>query len=471
MDAQATAEHTVTTARAVFDEARTRPLSWRRAQLRAVAAMLKNHSSEIEEALHQDLRKSGAEARMTEIGVVTAEIQHILKNLGRWARARPIRLPAFLQPAHGRMIPEPLGVVLVIAPWNYPLQLTLSPLVGVLAAGNAAVVKPSEVTSNVSALLARLIPRYLDPEAVHVVEGGVDETTALLEQRFDHIVYTGNGRVGRIVMRAAAEHLTPVTLELGGKSPAWFDDDANLDAAARRIAWSAFINAGQTCIAPDYLMTTRDRVAPLTEALQRAVRQMWGKDPQRSPDYGRIVSRHHYDRLMDSLSGVEPAVGGGSDRADLFIEPTVTHHEPQRSAESGSRLDDTALMQEEIFGPILPIVAVDSPDEAIEIINAGEKPLAVYVFAAEDEVREAFEEQTSSGSVVHDAALIQAAAPTLAFGGVGGSGIGSYHGHASFRRFSHEKPVLRKPLHPDTLRIVQPPLRGVKSLISRLPMG
>lgn len=464
------ASRVVERARGAFTSGTTRPLAWRREQLQALARMLKDHASEIQQALHEDLHKSAAEARMTEIGVVHTEIQHTLKHLDRWARARPLHLPGFLQPARGRMVSEPLGVVLVIAPWNYPLQLALSPLVGVLAAGNAAVVKPSEVTENVSALLARLLPQHLDPEAVQVFEGGVEETTALLHQRFDHIIYTGNATVGRVVMRAAAEHLTPVTLELGGKSPAWFDDDANLDAAARRLAWAKFTNAGQTCIAPDYIMTTRERVEPLTEALERAVRSMWGGDPQTSEDYGRIVSTRHFDRLVGHLQDFEPAFGGTSDRSDLFVAPTVTHHEPQRSATHGSRLDSTPLMQEEIFGPVLPIVAVDSVEEALEVINAGEKPLALYVFSADEDVREAFVERTSSGSVVHDAALIQAAAPSLPFGGVGASGLGSYRGRASFRRFSHQKPVLRKPLRPDTLRVVQPPLRGVKSLISRLPM-
>lgn len=446
--------------------------------------MLTADADQLAEALEADLAKSPAQAQLTEIGVVLSEIDHTLKNLESWAKPRSLDVPLFLRPASARLQPEPLGVVLIISPWNYPVQLCLSPLVGALAAGNTVVVKPSEIAPHTSAALAELLPRYTSADAVQVVEGGVEETTELLRHRFDHIVYTGNGHVGRIVMRAAAEHLTPVTLELGGKSPTWFDDDEHLEAAARRIVWSKFTNAGQTCIAPDYVLTTPDRVQPLTQALQKACRQMFGRDPRRSPDYGRIVNEKHFDRLAAALqehtsanragAGATVAFGGAQDRAQRYFAPTVVHSPaPRRGARglaltAGARGDD-ALMAEEIFGPILPIVPVDSAEDAVELIRAGEKPLALYVHSASAQTRELFERRTSSGSIVHDAGLVQAGAATIPFGGVGESGIGAYHGEASFRRFSHDKPVVEKPYLPDTLSFAMPPLGRIKrALLKKL---
>lgn len=438
--------------RAAFESGRTRSLSWRRTQLQAMSEMLSRHQDEICQALLADLNKSPTEALITEIGVVQEEIRHACRRLARWARPRRPAVSLTLQPASARLVPEPLGVVLVVAPWNYPMQLLLAPLVGVLAAGNAAVLKPSELAPRTSALLARLVPRYLDAEAVQVVEGEVEETTRLLEQRFDHIVFTGSGRVARIVMRAAADHLTPLTLELGGKSPTWFDQDDQIEQAARRIAWAKWTNAGQTCIAPDYVLTTPDRVQPLTEALQRAAADLYGPDPARADGYCRIINTTQFDRLVSYLDDGQTAFGGEHDRDSRYIAPTVLH---LPRAVRGS--EAPAVMSEEIFGPILPIVPVASTQEAIEFINAGGKPLALYVFARDRGTREMFVRQTSSGAVVMGAGLIHAGTPRLPFGGVGDSGMGAYRGRFGFEQFSHLKPVLRKPLWPDTLRLVQPP--------------
>ena len=465
----------VRTARAFFDSGATRSLRWRRRQLEGMRDLLVANQAELLGALREDLGKSESEALTTEINVLMSEIRHTRSHLRRWARPRRASVPAELLPGSARLVSEPLGVVLVIAPWNYPLQLSLGPMIGALAAGNTVVLKPSELAPATSAALARLLPLHLDAEAVQVVEGGVEETTAVLTERFDHIVYTGNGHVGRIVMRAAAEHLTPVTLELGGKSPVWFDDDAHLDAAARRIAWAKWTNAGQTCVAPDYVLTTPDRVAPLTAALQRAVEDLWGTDPALSDDYGRIVTPRHHARLVrlveDLPNGSEVAFGGTSSPEDeaahvdtpgndsLFFPPTVVHL-PAPGEHTGRRPGDSAaptLMREEIFGPILPIVPVASAAEAITYVNMGDKPLALYVFSGSRHVRERWVRETSSGAVGIDSALIHVAAPGLPFGGVGGSGMGAYHGEHSWRTFTHLKPVLRKPLRPDTLRMVQPP--------------
>jgi aldehyde dehydrogenase (NAD+) len=344
-------------------------------------------------------------------------------------------------------VPEPLGVVLVIAPWNYPVQLLLGPLVGALAAGNAVVLKPSEVAPATSAALARLVPRFLDSRAVAVVEGAADATTALLEQRFDHIFFTGGGGVARIVARAAAEHLTPTTLELGGKSPVWIDDTVDLDVAARRLAWGKFMNAGQTCVAPDYVLATPAVAARLTTALGRAIAAFYGDDPSTSADYGRIVADRHVERLAGLLEGERPAVGGTVDRESRYIAPTVV---------DGVRLD-SALMADEIFGPILPIVHVAGLDEAIRVIRSREKPLALYVFTASRSVERRLLRETSSGAVGVGVPSAHLLVPGLPFGGVGASGSGAYHGKRSFDTFTHEKALLRKPLAPDTIGLVYPP--------------
>ncbi|MFB7655961.1 MULTISPECIES: aldehyde dehydrogenase family protein [unclassified Streptomyces] len=460
----------VSDTRSLFDAGATRPLSARAARLKALRAMLTENQTDLESALWSDLHKSAGEAQLTEISVVLAEINHTLRHLRRWARPRRGPVPPALWPARARLVPEPLGVVLVIAPWNYPVQLLLDPLVGVLAAGNTAVLKPSELAPATSALIARLVPRYFPDGAVRAVEGGVPETTELLAQRFDHIVFTGSGTVGRIVMRAAAEHLTPVTLELGGKSPVWFDDDANLHQAARRLAWAKYTNAGQTCVAPDYVMTTPDRVPALVDALKSAIADMWGTDPRAGRDYGRIVDERQFDRIVSLLDDVDVVIGGEHDRAERYIAPTVVTVPAAGGRTAVGQEAAHPVLREEIFGPVLPIVAVESARQAVEVVNGWDKPLALYVFTPSARTRRLFEQNTSSGAVVHDAGLIHVAATGLPFGGVGASGMGAYHGAHSWRAFSHLKPVLRKPLRPDTLRLAQPAftdlgLRFVKRLM------
>ncbi|WP_244211062.1 aldehyde dehydrogenase family protein [Amycolatopsis kentuckyensis] len=331
---------------------------------------------------------------------------------------------------------DPLGVVLIIGPWNYPLQLILAPLVGALAAGNVAVLKPSELSPSVSAAIAEHVPAYL--EGVKVVEGAVPETTALLEQKFDHIFYTGNGVVGRIVMTAAAKHLTPVTLELGGKSPAVVEPGADLAVTAQRLAYGKFANAGQTCVAPDYVLAVGGTGPELAKQLDTTIRAMYGDDPATSPAYGRIINERHFDRLAGLLASGHAVVGGQHDRADKFIAPTVlTDVEP-----------DAPVMQQEIFGPILPIIDVPDVDAAIAFITARDKPLALYAFTHSEATKARLEAETSSGGLVFGAAIVQLSAPALPFGGVGESGMGRYHGHYSIDTFSHVKAVLDKPLAP-----------------------
>ncbi|MGI5280805.1 aldehyde dehydrogenase family protein [Streptomyces rochei] len=423
--------------RATFRTGRTKPVEWRTGQLRRLRALLTENGSDLEAALHADLGKSAAEAQRTEIGFTVREIDHTLDHLADWLRPEPAPVPAHLgADATAWTQYDPLGVVLVIAPWNYPAQLLLAPVVGALAAGNAVVAKPSELAPATSAALARLLPRYLDTDAVAVVEGGVPETTALLAERFDHIFYTGNGTVGRIVMRAAAEHLTPVTLELGGKSPAFVDRDADLDTVAARLVAGKFLNAGQTCVAPDYVLTDPETAAALEPALVRAVEAQCGTDPARSTEYARIVNERHFDRLTGLLDSGRVVVGGGSDRSRKYLAPTVL----------ADVAPDAPVMREEIFGPILPIVTVPGLDEAIDFVNDRDKPLALYVFSESDGTRERFAAETSSGGLGHGLPLAHLTVSDLPFGGVGESGMGNYHGRYSIETFSHRKAVLKKPL-------------------------
>ncbi|MCG8590184.1 MAG: aldehyde dehydrogenase family protein [Proteobacteria bacterium] len=432
--------------RQTFRSGRTRQLDWRRAQLRRLEALVRDNGDALLEALAQDLGKPTLEAWAADIGLVAKEAAEARKRLVRWTRPEKVPTPLNARPGRSRIVREPLGVTLVIAPWNYPVQLLLSPLVGAIAAGNCAVLKPSEVAAHTSGLLARLVPEYLDTDCFQVVEGGVPETTALLAERFDHIFYTGNGRVGRIVMAAAAKHLTPVTLELGGKSPCLVDGTANLQVAARRIAWGKWLNAGQTCIAPDYVLVQRERHDELVDKLRGTIREFYGDDPKQSSDYARVINAQHHRRLAGLLKDAEVAIGGDADEGERYLAPTViTNPAP-----------DAAVMQDEIFGPILPVLAVDNLDEALEFVNQREKPLALYVFSEDSRVEQRVIADTSSGGVCVNGTIWHIGNPHLPFGGVGESGMGAYHGHASFETFSHRKSVLTKPTRSDP-KLMYPP--------------
>ncbi|WP_406708187.1 aldehyde dehydrogenase family protein [Streptomyces halobius] len=423
--------------RTTFDTGRTKPLAWRLGRLSALRALLTEQSDVLLDALHADLGKGPAEAYRTEIGFTLNELDHTVEHLEEWLRPKPAAVPDAFRPADARVVRDPLGVVLIIAPWNYPLQLVLTPLVGALAAGNTAVVKPSELAPATSAALARLLPRYLGRDAVAVVEGAVAETTALLEQRFDHVFYTGNGTVGRIVMTAAARHLTPVTLELGGKSPVVVEPGADLAATAQRIVRGKFLNAGQTCVAPDYLLAVGDTAAELETQLALAVRAAYGDDPAAAPEYGRIVNERHLDRLTALLGSGRVVTGGDHDRASRYLAPTVL----------ADVSPDAPVMQEEIFGPILPVVTVPDLDAAIAFINERDKPLALYAFTGSERTKQRLTEETSSGALAFGLPVSHLAVPELPFGGVGESGMGRYHGEYSIETFSHTKAILDKPLN------------------------
>jgi aldehyde dehydrogenase (NAD+) len=442
--------------RATFRSGKTKAVSWRREQLAEIERMLDEHEAAFVQALHDDLRRPSIEAYSADIGVTKGEVKYIRKHVASWAKAKNVVAPITVQPGRGKLIPEPLGVALIISPWNYPVYLLLTPLAAAIAAGNAVVLKPSELSPATSALLARLVPQYLDPDAVAIVEGGVPETTALLDQHFDHIFFTGSTRVGKVVMAAAARNLTPVVLELGGKSPAIVAGDADVAIAARRLIWGKHLNAGQTCIAPDYVLvesSVRDR---LVDEMGKAVTEFLGRDTKASPDYCRIINDSHFERLSKLLAtaGGSVAFGGATDPTERFIEPTVIV-DPDL---------DAGIMQEEIFGPLLPVVAVESIADAIEFVNDRPKPLALYVFSNSGDTVDQVIGNTSSGGACVNHTLLHITPTNLPFGGVGASGMGSYHGKAGFDAFSHTKSVLAKPAKPD-VKLIYPPYTPLKERI------
>ena len=445
--------------RATFASGRTRPLAWRRKQIQGLLDMLANHEGEFIAALKADLGRPVVEAFAADIGISRPHLKHLLANLDRWAKPEKVS-PGFRSlPATAEIIKEPLGVALVISPWNYPIQLLVEPLAAALAAGNCVVAKPSELSPACTAVLARLIPQYVDNDAVIVVEGGVPETTALLEHAFDHILFTGSTNVGKVVMAAAAKHLTPVTLELGGKSPTIVAADADLKVAARRIVFGKCINAGQTCIAPDYVLaeaSTRDR---LVDEIITALGVFYGRDIEHNDDYGRIITERHHGRLMNLIgsSGGKIVCGGDGDVTTRYIAPTVIV-DPDLSSK---------LMEEEIFGPVLPIIAVESIDEAIRFVNDRPKPLALYLFTADDALADDVLARTSSGGACINHCMVHLLPDDLPFGGVGPSGMGSYHGKASFDTFSHHRSVVRKSTRPDP-SLLYAPYTAFKEKVIRL---
>ena len=443
--------------RDTFDSGRTRPLAWRREQLNRLKDLVRERSHELVTALQADFGKPELEAWTMDVALIGSECDAALKQLSRWTRPERVRTPLAQSPGRSRIVRDPLGVVLIISPWNYPVQLLLSPLVGAIAAGNCAVLKPSEVTPHTSAALAKWIPQYLDNDCFQTVEGAVEETTALLSQRFDHIFYTGNGTVARVVMEAAAKNLTPVTLELGGKSPCIIDRNANIEVAARRIAWGKFVNAGQTCVAPDYVLVHPEREEELVQKLGETIRDFYGDDPSQTPDFARIVNTRHHQRLASLLkeSG-DIVVGGELSEDDCYIAPTVVRNVTA----------DSPLMSEEIFGPILPILTSESIEDSIAFVNRRDKPLALYVFTEDKTVEDKVISETTSGGVCVNAIVWHIANPNLPFGGVGPSGMGAYHGRASFETFSHRKSVMTKPTRFD-VKFLYPPYSRLKTKLVR----
>ena len=417
-----------------FATGKTKPLTWRIEQLTQIRKMVVEQQDKIFAAMQEDLGRCDMESWTAELGGVISEVDHSLKHLKKWVKPRKVSTPIIAQPGKSYMLPEPLGTILIIGAWNYPLLLVLSPLISAVSAGNNALIKPSELSANVSTLLAELVAQYLDPDAFAVVEGAVNETTELLKHQFDHIIYTGGEVVGKIVMRAAAEFLTPVTLELGGKSPCIVDSSTDLDVTAARIVWSKWMNAGQTCVAPDYVLVEESFATQLIDAIKQKLTAFYSADAANSQDYGRIISERHLTRIVSYLDGQEVIHGGKYDVANKYIEPTIVLNPAH----------DSLLMQEEIFGPILPIVTVKNISQSIPFVNERAKPLALYIFSKNKDFEQQVLTSTSAGMVCINDGFMFAANPNLPFGGVGNSGTGAYHGKIGFDNFSHLKTVMKR---------------------------
>ncbi|RAN88862.1 aldehyde dehydrogenase family protein [Bacillus sp. SRB_28] len=410
----------------------TRSIETRKNNLKKLYDGIQRFEGEIFQALKLDLNKSVHESFTTEIGYVLKEISFQMKHISSWSKPKRVRTALTHFGSKGKVVPEPYGVTLIIAPWNYPFQLAIAPLVGALAAGNTVVLKPSELTPNVSKVLTRMLGELFPEELVSVVEGGAQESTALLKEPLDYIFFTGSVGVGKVVMEAAAKKLTPLTLELGGKSPCIVHKDAKLDVTARRIVWGKFLNAGQTCVAPDYMYVHSSVKEQLIEALRHEIAEQYGKDALQNDNYVRIVSERHFERLCTFLQDGKPVIGGNYTKETLHIEPTVLTNVTWQSA----------VMEDEIFGPILPIIEYDKIEEVIETIQHHPKPLALYVFSEDRKVQEKVTSNISYGGGCINDVVYHLATPYLPFGGVGSSGLGSYHGEQSFRTFSHYKSIL-----------------------------
>ncbi len=446
--------------RAPVEEGHTRPLAWRLEQLQRLQKLLSDHESGVLEALAADLGKPALEAQF-ELVAVRQELALTRRQLRRWMAPQRVGVSLALSPASAWVQPEPLGCVLIIGPWNYPFQLCLQPLVSALAAGNTAVLKPSEHAPRTADLIARMLPEAFTADTVQVVCGDGAVAARLLKERFDHIFFTGGGRVGRLVMAAAAQHLTPVTLELGGKSPAIVLADAQLAPTARRLVWGKSLNAGQTCIAPDHLLVEASVREPLVAAMAAELRHFYGPDSLQSPDLGAIVNQAQFERLRQLLEGAQARgqvlVGGRWRDGDRRIEPTLV---------AVDSLDDP-LMREELFGPILPVLTIHALEEALTQIRQRPKPLALYLFSSSKVAQQRTLACTSSGGVCFNDVVLQAGAAALPFGGVGESGMGSYHGRSGFDTFSHHRSVLARPFSLD-LPFRYPPYAGKLALVRRL---
>lgn len=439
-----------------FFTGQTRSYAFREQMLQRFLKAVQAEEGAIAAALAADFGKHPFETYMTEISILEAEIQFTLKHLAKWMKPRRVKGSLLSFPSNDYLYAEPYGVSLVIGAWNYPFQLTLAPLIGSIAAGGCAILKPSELTPETSQLITRLVRRHFPPEYLAVVEGGPDASQALLELPFDKIFFTGSIPVGKIVAQAAAKQLIPVTLELGGKSPCLVDHTANLSITAKRIVWGKFLNGGQTCVAPDYVLVHESVLSQLLQHLKAAILEFYGENPVQNHEYPRIINDRHFQRLSTFLQNGSVYHGGQTNAAHRYIAPTlltqVSWNHP--------------VMQEEIFGPILPVLPFKTLSEAIQQVNTHPKPLALYFFSKDKKAQERVLLETSSGGACLNETIMHLANPHLPFGGVGQSGQGNYHGKASFEAFSHQKSVLKKPFIPD-LPVRYPPYKGKLALMKK----
>lgn len=440
-----------------FERGQSRDISFRKEQLQKLKSILQNNEEEFYQTLHADFKKPAFETYGTELLVTYLEIDHILSNLSGWAKPKRVNSSLLNFPSKSQIHPQPYGVVLVIGAWNYPMHLAINPALGAMAAGNCTILKPSELTPHTSSLLAELINQNFDPGYLHVIEGGAEETQALLSQSLDYIFFTGSTRVGKIIMKSAAENLTPVTLELGGKSPAIVDHTTDLPLAAKRITWGKFINAGQTCVSPDYVYiheSVRDKFCALVE---EQIRKFYGADPQKSEDYARILNRKHFERLKAFINPEKVLFGGEIHEEELYIAPTVMMEISW----------EDPVMQEEIFGPILPVLTYQDLDEVISEVKSRPKPLALYIFSSDRGTQQRIIEEIPFGGGCINDTVVHLANLELPFGGIGQSGFGNYHGKASFDLFSHPKSIMKKSTWLD-VPVRYPPYDGKMKWLKRI---
>ncbi|MDY7013172.1 MAG: aldehyde dehydrogenase [Cyanobacteriota bacterium] len=449
MLAQLPSTEIVARQRQFFQTGKTRSLEFRLEQLRRLKQLLLDNQDAIADALNADLNKPKFEAISAEVFFCLEELNSTLKQLKNWVKPQNVATPLTQFPSSGRIVCEPLGVVLIVGAWNYPFQLVIAPLIGAIAAGNCAILKPSEVATHTSKLVADLIAKTFAPNFINVVEGGKEATQNLLAEKFDRIFFTGSPRIGKIVMEAAAKNLTPVTLELGGKNPCIVEPDAPIDLTAKRIAWGKFLNAGQTCISPDYLLVHQSVKTQLIQAVEREIRGFYGSNPAQSPDYARIINAFHFQRLCALLNDGKIAIGGQTNAEERYIAPTVLEEINWNSD----------VMQDEIFGPILPVIEYSHLGDAIAQINAHPKPLALYLFSNNKATQQRVVNETASGGVCLNDTLVHFVCSELPFGGVGKSGIGAYHGKSTFDTFSHKKGILKRSFFLD-LKLRYPPYEG-----------
>jgi len=440
-----------------FESGVSRKISYRKEQLRKLKMLLEKNEKAFFESLHADFKKPVFETYATELLILKREIDHLLDQLSHWSEPKKVRDAAFNFPSTNYIYPQPYGVSLVIGTWNYPLHLSVLPALGAIAAGNCTIIKPSEIASNTSGLLAKIINETFDPGYLHVVEGNAEATQSLIKQPLDYIFFTGSPQIGKIIMKAAAENLTPVTLELGGKSPVIIDETADLKTAARRIAWGKFMNAGQTCVSPDYVYVHQSIHNRFCELIQKNITTFYGDDPSGSPDFARIINRKHFDRLEQLLNPQKVLIGGSADADDLYIEPTVM---------TGIHWDDP-VMQEEIFGPIMPVLSFKQPGKVIDSINARHKPLALYLFSTDRSLQQRIIEEIPFGGGCINDTVVHLANSELPFGGIGRSGFGSYHGKTSFDTFTHRKSVMEKANWLD-IPLRYPPYSGKLKWLKRI---
>jgi acyl-CoA reductase-like NAD-dependent aldehyde dehydrogenase len=425
---------TIADIRRYYNSGQTRSVSFRIQQLRKLKSMIRSHEDEIIQALYHDLKKPPFESYASEIGIMYVEIEHAIRHIKSWSHPKRVATPIIHFLSSCRIYQEPYGVVLIMGPWNYPFNLLIAPLVGAIAAGNCVVIKPSELASDMSGTFTGLISKYFHPDYIRAVEGGVEISQQLLAEKFDYIFYTGSTAVGRVVMEAAARNLTPVTLELGGKSPCIVDEDASLDYTVKRIAWGKFFNAGQTCIAPDYCLVHSAIKDVFLEKMKKTIQDFYGEDPMQSADYARIVNVRHFQRLTRLLSDGNIIAGGKTDSTNLYIAPTLIDK---------VSLQDS-IMKEEIFGPLFPIMTFEWLDQAIDMVNRLPRPLALYYFSNNVYNQKKILTKTSSGGGCINDTISHIGSQTLPFGGIGDSGMGAYHGRTSFDTFSHSKGILTR---------------------------